>query len=128
MSKEKPVAVVSKHSTEYGTLRTYFTGYILSIILTLGAYLLVVNRHTIERSVVLILIVAFALIQFLVQLYYFLHLGKETKPRWKLFVFGFMVSVVLILVFGSIWIMNHLNTRMTPAQVNTYLSNQGGGF
>jgi hypothetical protein len=36
--------------------------------------------------------------------------------------------VVLILVFGSIWIMNNLNYRMTPEQINTYMNNQGGGF
>ena len=62
------------------------------------------------------------------RLYFFLHLGKETKPRWKLYVFGFMVSVVLIIVFGSIWIMNNLNYRMTPAQINQYMNSQGGGF
>jgi len=127
MSSKKEV-IVSKHSTEYGSLKTYTKGYVISIVLTLSAYLLVVNRRTISRNLVLTLIVAFALTQFLAQLYFFLHLGKETKPRWKLFVFGFMVSIVLILVFGSIWIMNNLNYRMTPNEVNTYLNDQGGGF
>lgn len=109
------------------TLKSYVTGFVWSIGLTLIAYSLVVqDRFT--RSTIVATIVALALIQFLVQLLYFLHLGTETKPRWKLFVFLFMVMVVAILVFGSLWIMNNLNYRMTPQQVNTYLNNQGGGF
>jgi cytochrome o ubiquinol oxidase operon protein cyoD len=127
MSKAKNV-IVSGHDTENGTLKTYVTGYLLSVALTLSAYLLVVNHAFSKTDVTAALIVFLALAQFLAQLLLFLHLGKETKPRWKLFVFSFMVTVVLILVFGSIWIMNNLNYRMTPAQMNTYMNNQGGGF
>ena len=120
---------ISHHSTEHGSLRTYVIGFVLSIVFTLTSYLLVVN-HSSSSSVGLIIffIVCMALAQFIAQLYFFLHLGKETKPRWKLYVFGFMITVVLILVFGSIWIMNNLNYRMTPDQVNQYLNSQGGGF
>lgn len=125
MSKAK--TVVSKHETEHGSLRSYTTGFILSIVFTLTAYLLVVHR-TFTRFYIISAIVALALIQFMIQLFYFLHLGKETKPRWKLFVLIFMVLIVLILVFGSIWIMNNLNYRMSPEQIKTYLNNQGGGF
>ena len=39
----------------------------------------------------------------------FLHLGQEDKPRYQLTAFNFMVLVVLILVFGSIWIMQNLD-------------------
>jgi cytochrome o ubiquinol oxidase operon protein cyoD len=120
--------VVSKHETERGTFKSYTIGYVLSVGLTLTAYLLVVNHAFSNRSVTAGIIVALALAQFIGQLLLFLHLGKEAKPRWKLFVFVFMVIIVLILVFGSIWIMNNLNYRMTPQQVNNYMNNQGGGF
>lgn len=69
-----------------------------------------------------------ALAQFFAQLYYFLHLGRETKPRWKLLVLCFMILVVLIIVVGSIWIMYNLNYRMSPQQMNTYMLNQNGGI
>jgi cytochrome o ubiquinol oxidase operon protein cyoD len=49
-----------------------------------------------------------------IQLHYFLHLGDEPKPQWNLLTFGFMIGVVLILVFGTLWIMNNLNDRMMP--------------
>lgn len=119
---------ISKHDTEYGTLRSYVIGFVLSIISTITAYLLVVHHAYSDRVIIVSAIVALALFQFIVQLLFFLHLGKETKPRWKLFIFVFMVLVVLILVFGTLWIMNNLNYRMTPEQINTYMNNQGGGF
>lgn len=109
------------------TLKTYVTGFIWSIGLTLIAYALVVH-HALSATTLTAAIIGLALVQFMIQLLFFLHLGRETKPRWKLFVFLFMVMVVLILVFGSLWIMNNLNYRMTPQQINTYMNNQGGGF
>jgi cytochrome o ubiquinol oxidase operon protein cyoD len=126
MSKDTEI-IISEHNTEHGTLMSYVIGFVSSVALTLTAYLLVVHR-SLSHKLLISVIVALALAQFAVQLLFFLHLGRETKPRWKLFVFLFMVMVVLILVFGSLWIMNNLNYRMTPEQINTYMNNQGGGF
>lgn len=120
--------VVSQHSREIGTLRTYVTGFVASLTFTLAAYIMVQHRQSLNRDLIISIIVGLALVQFIVQLVFFLHLGKETKPRWKLYVFLFMLGVVLIIVFGSLWIMNNLNYRMTPEQINTYMNNQGGGF
>ena len=126
MSKHQGM-IVAEHETSEGSLKSYFNGFVLSIILTLGAYLMVIH-HSFTADRIVGVIVGLALCQFLVQMLFFLHLGKETKPRWKLFVLLFMITVVLILVFGSIWIMNNLNYRMTTEQINTYMNNQGGGF
>jgi cytochrome o ubiquinol oxidase operon protein cyoD len=126
MSQNK--VVVSEHNTEYGNLKTYTIGFVLSLIFTISSYLLVVNRGRARVTLIAGVIITLALTQFIVQLLYFLHLGKETKPRWKLYVFIMMIVIVLILVFGSIWIMNNLNYRMTPEQINNYMNSQGGGF
>jgi cytochrome o ubiquinol oxidase operon protein cyoD len=112
---------------EGGTKRTYVTGFALSVGLTLVAYWLV-TRHVITGAGLVFVILVLAFIQFLVQLFFFLHLGHETKPRWRLLVLSFMIMIVLILVVGSIWIMNNLNYRMTPGQMNTYMQNQDGGI
>jgi cytochrome o ubiquinol oxidase operon protein cyoD len=101
-----------------GTLRTYITGFILSVALTLAAYMLVVN-HSLGSLWLTAAIVALAILQLGVQLFFFLHLGRESKPRWNLTVFSFALIVVLILVFGSLWIMNNLNyNMMTPTQTD----------
>lgn len=90
------------------TLRAYLTGFVLSLGLTLTAYYSVVN-HKLNANALLYWIAWLALIQFFVQMVFFLHLGRETKPRWKLVAFWFMTMVVAILVFGSLWIMKNLN-------------------
>jgi len=98
---------------------------VTSIILTVEAYLLVVHRVLQGKSLVAA-IIGLALTQFLVQLFFFLHLGRETKPRWKLMVFGLMVMIVVIFVGGSLWIMYNLNYNMSPSQINNYLNSQDG--
>ena len=108
-------------------LRMYVTGYLLSIYLTMTAYLLVVN-HAFDNFLMVIILVILALLQFFVQMVYFLHLNAERQSRWRLFVFGIMIMVVGILVGGSIWIMNNLNYRMTPQQVNNYMNTQDSDF
>ncbi|HEY5442557.1 MAG TPA: cytochrome o ubiquinol oxidase subunit IV [Candidatus Saccharimonadales bacterium] len=117
--------IISGHATDQGTLRSYVTGFAASIILTLIAYLFVVH-HWLSRRGLIALVAGLALAQFLTQALFFLHLGREAKPRWKLAVFIFMVGVVCILVFGSLWIMSNLNYRMTPDQIRSYLKNQDG--
>jgi cytochrome o ubiquinol oxidase operon protein cyoD len=108
-------------------LITYITGFIFSIILTLVAYY-AVTQHIFTRNILVIYIIGLALIQFAVQLLYFLHLGEDTKPRFKTMVFLLMLMVVLIVVVGSLWIMHNLDYRMMPDQhhVNDYLKSQDG--
>lgn len=126
---EQDHAVVSRHEPATGTLQTYVTGFILSISLTLAAYVLVTNRAYSKWTIVLA-IAGLAAVQFIVQLLFFLHLGRESKPRWRLLVFSFMLLVVGILVIGSLWIMYSLNYHMsmTPRQVTNYLQDQDGGI
>lgn len=125
MDETRPV--VARHEAPEANLRTYVTGFILSVALTLAAYLMV-TQHTLSSRLLIGAIVALALVQFLVQMFFFLHLGRETKPRWKLVVLAFMIVIVGILVGGSLWVMNNLNYRMTPQQINQYLKSQDGGI
>jgi cytochrome o ubiquinol oxidase operon protein cyoD len=118
-------AVVVYHNTERNSLATYVTGYIFSIYLTASAYLIVYN-HLFSHLILTISIIGLALIQFIVQMVFFLHLGKETKPRWKLGVMLMMILIVLILVGGSLWIMTNLTNRMSPTQENNYMNDQQG--
>jgi cytochrome o ubiquinol oxidase subunit IV len=122
-------AVVSRHDNPNGTLRTYVTGYIFAVFLTLVAYELV-EDHEFSKWTLALTIAGLAFVQFLVQVFFFLHLGRESKPRWKLAVFLFMLMVVGILVSGSLWIMYSLNYRMlmSPQQINTYMQDQDGGI
>jgi len=112
------------------SLRTisYIIGFLLSVGLTLIAYGLVVN-HVWGVTALIATIVILAIAQLAVQLIFFLHIGNEKGARWKLVTFIFAAIVVLILVVGSLWIMDNLNYNMmhfTPAQQDQYLkANEG---
>ncbi len=96
----------------------------LSLLLTLSAYWLVLqhkNSHQplFSHRFLIITIVVLAVTQLFVQLVFFLHLDSESKPHWNLLVASFAAIVVLILVLGSLWIMNNLNYHMdSPAQTD----------
>ena len=96
---------------------SYVVGFLLSIVLTLGAYILVqqhvAGHHAFLTHKFLVgVILLFAMLQLVVQLVFFLHLGREKKPRWNLQVLMFAALVVSILVAGSIWIMANLDYNM----------------
>lgn len=95
---------------EHGNLKSYVVGFILSIVLTLGAYFVVVEQ-LLPIGVLIGTIVGMGIAQALIQLILFLHLGREPKPRWNLLVFLFMALIAIIVVFGSLWIVYNLNYR-----------------
>lgn len=100
-------------------LRSYVTGFVLSIILTLIPYFIVV-KHMFGNQSLILAAVLFGVSQLLVQVIFFLHLSKKSKPLWNMIVFAFTIFVVLFLVIGSMWIMYNLNYNMTNVSpVNT---------
>ncbi len=109
------------------TFKSYLTGFILSIMLTLTAYITVVNHFLCGCKLIWIILIL-AVIQLLVQLTFFLHLGVEPKPKWKLYTFLFVVLIIAIIVGGSLWIMSNLNYHMmsSPDLMNQYMNSQSG--
>lgn len=104
----------------------YINGFLYSLVLTLSAYMFTVNR-VFEGSTLLIVLGVLALLQMGIQLVFFLHLGEEKQPRLKALAFGFMALILIIIVVGTLWIMNHLNYRMmdlSPQQKDDYMTMQ----
>jgi cytochrome o ubiquinol oxidase subunit IV len=95
------------------TLKSYLIGFVLSILLTLAAYLIVME-HLATGQLLITAVVALGFFQGWVQLVLFLHLGKESHPRRNLMTFLFMLLVGVILVAGSIWIMAYLDYNHMP--------------
>lgn len=105
-----------QNSGAHGTVITYVAGFVLSVVLTIIAYVLVVNQAIPDRTVLIGAIIGLAVVQFVVQMVFFLHLGRESRPRWNLVVFSFMLMVLFILVLGTLWIMNGLEYNMAPPE------------
>ncbi len=118
---------MSLHRAGHGAYASYATGFILSLVLTFAAYFLVTG-HAFSTQTIVIAIVALAIAQLLVQLLFFLHLGAEPRPRWNLMVMLFAVMVLVIVVFGSLWIMSNLNYHMmmSPSETNEYIMEDEG--
>lgn len=94
------------------TIKPYIIGFILSIVLTLAAFY-IVNQHVsanlFSYEVVVAIILCLAMAQLFVQLFFFLHMGREKGPRWNLFVFVTFSGMILLIVMASLWIMHHLD-------------------
>jgi cytochrome o ubiquinol oxidase subunit IV len=107
------------------TIARYSIGFVLSLLLTLAAYQVVVNGST--SPWLLAVLGALAITQMVVQLIFFLHLGDEVGPRYKMASFIFMAGILLIVVVGSIWIMQNLDynmSHMTPSEKSNYMLTQ----
>lgn len=119
----------------HGTVKKYSLGFGLSLLFTLAAYFLV-SRHVesaqaiSQQTPLIIAIFILAIAQLIVQVVFFLHVGKESGPKWNLMAFSFMLVVVFILVGGSMWIMGNLHyNMMSPHDMNEYmLEKANAGF
>lgn len=118
---------IMKHTNTnaHGTLSSLATGFFMSILLTLSAYLIVTEK-LVSTDLIIPVIAFLALMQFIVQMVFFLHLDKEIGPRWNLVAFFATLAIVIILIIGSIWIMNSLNYHMMPKDINEYMQWEEG--
>lgn len=85
----------------------YLITFILSIILTLIPFFLVMFNFNKNNNIIILIFCA--IIQIILHLIYFLHLNLSSKKKWNLVFLIFTTIIISILVFGSIWIMNHLS-------------------
>jgi len=115
--------LVSDHDEQQLSYGRYTAGFLVSIGLTFCAYWIATHVNA-DRNLLAIILALLAITQFAVQMILFLHISEERGPRWRLAAACFMLCVVLILVGGSIWIMNNLNYRMSPQQVLQYMQSQ----
>jgi cytochrome o ubiquinol oxidase operon protein cyoD len=97
----------------HGSLKAYVIGFFASLILTLISFSLVYTQW-ISGYTLIYTLIGLGVVQAIVQLIFFLHVGQEDKPRWETFTFAFMVLVLLIIIIGSLWIMNDLDHRVMP--------------
>ena len=96
---------------DHGSVKTYLTGFILSIILTVIPFGMVMAKMG-SRVTLIRVIVALGLVQILVHLVYFLHMNRSSESRWNVTALVFTAVIMAIVVGGSLWIMGHLDSNM----------------
>ena len=61
-----------------------------------------------------VIILAFAAVQMVVHVVYFLHLDRKAQGGWNLLALVFTAIILFILLSGTIWVMIHMNENMMP--------------
>lgn len=98
----------------HATFKGYMTGFILSIILTAIPFWMVMGNVFEKPSTTAMVILAFAAVQIVVHMVYFLHMDSKSQHGWTMLAFIFTVVLVVITLSGSLWVMFHMNNNMMP--------------
>jgi cytochrome o ubiquinol oxidase subunit IV len=98
----------------HGTRKSYITGFMLAIALTVVPFGLVMTHSSVATPLI---IAVFALAQIGVHIVYFLHVNRSEEQRWNLMALIFTAIVVCIILGGSIWIMHNLYMNMMPGMM-----------
>ena len=121
MSARAPVSdnvhvevVHDHHEAGHGSRREYITGFVLSVILTAIPFWLVMGDVLGDKLVTSVVVLGLAVVQIVVHMIYFLHMNTKSEGGWTFLALIFTVTIVVITLCGSIWVMHHLNTNMMP--------------
>ena len=98
---------------DHGSFKTYMIGFLLSVVLTAIPFWLVMTEALAPQTTGLV-ITAFAVVQIIVHMVFFLHMNHKSEGGWNMLALIFTIVVVVIAVAGSVWVMYHLNTNMMP--------------
>ncbi|NML42888.1 cytochrome o ubiquinol oxidase subunit IV [Ramlibacter sp. G-1-2-2] len=98
----------------HATYKGYAIGFVLSVILTAIPFWLVMGKVIPNAHLAGLVLLAFAAVQMVVHMIYFLHLNAKVEGGWSMLATVFTIIVVGIMLSGSIWVMYHMNANMMP--------------
>ena len=104
-------APIDSTGVSRGSLKSYLTGFVLSLILTAIPFALVMSG-TWSSAATIAGIFSAGLVQILVHLHYFLHLDTSSAARWNVLAMIFTLLIMVLFVGGTLWIMYSLYHRM----------------
>ena len=99
----------------HSTFSGYMIGFVLSIVLTAIPFWLVMARIIDNRTVAVLVLGGFAVVQILVHMVFFLHMNGKAEGGWTMLSTIFTVVFVAIAIAGTLWVMFHMNTNMMPS-------------
>ena len=110
------VAAQAAHDASHGSVKSYVVGFGLSLVLTalsFGTLMSGLVPHDMALGTITIL----AVVQLLVQLVFFLHLGAAPEQRNNTVIFLLSTLLIATIVSGSLWVMHNANVNMMPTQM-----------
>lgn len=100
------------------TVRGYVTGFLLSVVLTAIPFWLIMGKVIANPGMAAAVILAFAAVQIVVHMVYFLHMNTKSEGGWNMLALIFTLVLVVITLAGSMWVMHHMNSNMMPASAH----------
>ncbi len=94
-------------------VRGYLIGLFLAVLLTAASFG-IAGSHVVYGPAIPIAIAALAVGQMGIHLVFFLHLTTAPDNTNNAMALGFGVLICGIIIFGSVWIMAHLNHNLMP--------------
>ena len=105
--------MIDKHHGWNLSFKPVILGLLVSIVLAFAMYRVAVAKH-LTGDLYTLSIFGLACFQAILQLVFFMQVGLEHKPHWNIISLLFTVLVIVIVVGGSVWIMNNLNYNLMP--------------
>ena len=100
------------YGAEHGSLNGYLIGFFVSVVLTIIPFWLVMGDVFSSTAATVLLILVLGVAQIFVHLRYFLHIDTSSEGGWQLMALMFSMVLLVIVLVGSIWVMNHLHENM----------------
>lgn len=103
-----------------GGVLGYGLGLGLATALTVASFYFA-SSDVVWQPAIPIVLIALAIAQIGVHLVFFLHITTGPDNTNNVLALAFGVLIVGLVVFGSVWIMNHLDANMMPAAEATQM-------
>ncbi|HEY4805800.1 MAG TPA: cytochrome o ubiquinol oxidase subunit IV [Paraburkholderia sp.] len=103
--------MAQSHAESHGSLGSYVAGFILSVLLTAGAFGVVLHG-ALDATTAIIVIAVLAFVQVVVHLVFFLHLNTSPGQGWNVLSLAYTVLAAAFLIFGTIWVMHNVGMLM----------------
>jgi cytochrome o ubiquinol oxidase subunit IV len=91
--------------------RAYALGLALAVALTAASFW-VRGTHLVYGPSLVVALLVLAVAQMGIHLIYFLHITTDPDNTNNILALAFGVLIVCLIVFGSLWVMEHLNHNM----------------
>jgi len=101
----------------------YVMGFALAIVLTIASFW-VTRTNFIYGPALAVALLVLAVAQMGVHLVFFLHITTDPDNTNNVLALAFGVLIVCLVVFGSIWVMIHMNQNMMPMPLDKMLQMQ----
>ena len=94
-------------------VRSYLIGLMLAVGLTVASFR-AAQTHLIYAPGLPAALVTLAIAQMGIHLVFFLHITSDPDNANNVLALAFGVLIVFVLVFGTVWVMAHMNHNMMP--------------